>query len=92
MTTIHIASGDYTHGIVKRTLGKLNCGVYCECGQFVAFAVTESEMKGRVQYICDGPLIFICPFCASRQEFVARHLDEILLTESNKRRSPRLRE
>jgi hypothetical protein len=86
-TTINIAAGDYTHGIQKRALNKLNIGFYCDCGEFVAFAVTEQKMKGQVGFAGDGPIQFICPFCHESQTRVVTQFHEIVLTEANKRKS-----
>jgi hypothetical protein len=45
VATINIAAGDYTQGIQKRRLNKLNIGFYCDCGEFVVFAVSEPNTK-----------------------------------------------
>jgi hypothetical protein len=89
MDTIHIAAGDYTQGLKKRQIGKLNVGVYCKCGEFIAFAVTDPRMKGKVALACDGPLSFSCPFCHDLQKAVVTEFQELILTEGNKRRSAR---
>jgi hypothetical protein len=87
-TTINIASGDYTHGIQKRDLRKLNIGFYCDCGEFVAFAVTEPRLEKEIAFACDGPLLFLCPFCQEMQKRVVTEFHTLVLTEANKRRPP----
>jgi hypothetical protein len=87
--TIHIATGDYTSGIQKRTLGKLNISFYCDCGEFVAFAVTDPRAAKRVAFACDGPIQFSCPFCDRQQKRLVTEFHELVLTEHNKRRPAR---
>lgn len=87
VTNIHIAAGDYTHGIQKRALGKLNIGTYCDCGEFVAFAVTDPLVAKEVAFSCDGPLSFTCPFCKQMQKRVVTEFQNIVLTEGNKRKA-----
>jgi hypothetical protein len=87
VTTINIGAGDYTGGIQKRTIGKLNVGVYCDCGEFIAFAVTEPRVMDQVAISCDGPIEFTCPFCKQIQKRVVTQFENVLLTEGNKRKS-----
>jgi hypothetical protein len=89
VTTINIATGDYTSGIQKRTLGKLNIGVYCDCGEFVAFAVTDTQLANQIALACDGPILFSCPFCHQQQKRVVTEFQNVVLTEGNKRRLAR---
>jgi hypothetical protein len=89
VTTIQIAAGDYTSGIQKRALGKLNIGFYCDCGEFVAFAVTEPGPGKEVAFGCDGPILFSCPFCQQQQKRVVTEFHSLVLTEGNKRRPAR---
>jgi hypothetical protein len=88
-TTIHLASGDYTSSIVKRTLGKLNIGFYCDCGEFIAVSVTEPYMAEQLTFACDGPLQLTCPFCGTSQTRVVTQFEKLILTERNKRSAPR---
>jgi hypothetical protein len=88
VTTINIAAGDYTSGIQKRTLGKLNIGFYCDCGEFIAFAVTEPRLENEVAFACDGPILFSCPFCHRQQKRVVTEFQSLVLMEGNKRRPP----
>jgi hypothetical protein len=85
VATINIAAGDYTHAIQRRAIGKLNIGFYCDCGQFVAFAVTEQNLP-PVAYACDGPIEFACPFCGQRQKRVVSEFQTLILTEGNKQK------
>ena len=84
MATIHIGAGDYTQGIQKRTLGKRNIGFYCDCGEFVAFAVTDPKVMD-VSLAADGPIQFSCPFCHAHQQRMVNEIHSLILTEGNKR-------
>jgi hypothetical protein len=88
--TIHIAAGDYTSSLVKRRLGWINAGFYCDnCGEFVAMTVTapKNEHKVRdVQFACDGPIQFSCPFCQHSQKRIVSEIHHMMLTEGNKRK------
>jgi hypothetical protein len=88
VTNIIIAAGDYSHGIQKRKLGKLNYGTYCECGEFVAFVVyPDPKIADEVAFACDGPISFSCPFCRNMQKRVVTEFESIVLTEGNKRKA-----
>lgn len=95
-TTIQIAAGDYTHGIVKRQLGRINIGFYCDkCSEFIALAVSKPENEHatkEIQFACDGALQFSCPFCQHHQKHVVSEFQTLRLTEGKKRKSPQARE
>lgn len=91
-TNVNIASGDYTHALQKRQLGKFNIGFYCtNCTEFVAVVVQDAGMADRLKKevtLVGGPISFVCPFCQHRQERELSEAAQIVLTEGNKRRPP----
>lgn len=91
MPRINLAANpDHPYATVKRQLGKLNSGLYCEnCAQFFALAVVPARPgMPNVEYVADGPLLFECPFCDHRQMRTASEIANIILTEGNRRRPP----
>lgn len=90
--TINWRAGDHSHAIQKRQLGRINVGFYCEgCGEFIAFSVVPPHREDKVahvQYACDGPISFACPFCILAQDRLVSQLETVRLTEGNKRRPP----
>jgi hypothetical protein len=88
VNTVNIAAGDYTSGIQKRQIGKRNIGFYCDCGEFVAFGVTDPRASNQIAFACDGPIEFLCPFCNQKQKRIVSEFKDLILTEGNKRIRP----
>jgi ribosomal protein L44E len=86
---IEIAPGDYTHSIRPRQRGKLNLGVYCQrCGEFITLAVSQRDQTANgIGFACDGEIRMTCPHCDNITKHVVSDFVNVVLSESNERRS-----
>lgn len=86
--TLMLSKKDTPHETVKRKLGALNVGLYCEhCGEFFALAVLHPQQESQdIGYGSDGPVLFRCPMCEQNQFREASQIQTVRLSESNKRR------
>ena len=87
-TKINIsADGTKPHATQKRRLGKRNIGLYCEaCSEFFAVAVLPDGPTPPFEIVSDGIPLFECPMCRHQQRRQTSEIEQIVLTESNKRR------
>jgi hypothetical protein len=78
------------HATVKRQIGKLNIGFYCEkCSEFFALMVVERRHEHvPVEFVADAPQPFECPFCHHHQMREVSEFLRVHLTEGNKRKPP----
>jgi hypothetical protein len=88
MPKLHMGSTNKPYPSVKRRLGIMNAGLYCnKCGEFIAIAIFPPENpKLEIEFISDGPLLFDCPFCHQPQSRQASEIVQLLLKESNRRK------
>jgi hypothetical protein len=88
MPRLHITSTDKPYPTVKRRLGIMNAGLYCDkCPEFFAIAIFPPEhSKPDLEFISDGPLLFVCPFCQQTQSRQASDIVQLTLRESTRRK------
>ena len=89
MPRIHLATNPgEPYRAVKRKMGKLNAGLYCEqCPEFFALAVVPKAAEHvPVEIVADGLILFECPFCKARQARDVSEIVQIRLTALNKRK------
>jgi hypothetical protein len=88
MPKLHMASTDKPYPTVKRRLGIMNAGLYCDkCEEFFAIAIFPPEHpKQEIEFISDGPLLFDCPFCHQQESRQASEIVQFSLKESNRRK------
>jgi hypothetical protein len=70
---------------VRRQLEAVNTGLYCRCGEFIAFAVTRGERWVELEFVADQPILILCPICGSEDRRRAEDIVQLLLTEANVR-------
>ena len=71
---------------VPRQVGDINVGLYCRCGEFVAFAINKCEPVIEYEFIADEPVPVLCPFCGNMDHRRAEEITQLVLTEANIRR------
>jgi hypothetical protein len=84
------AEGNTPYQTVKRQLGSLNQGLYCnDCSEFFALSIIEKgkeQIADLVEIKSDGKPLFECPFCHARQRREVSEIGYVQLTERNKQR------
>lgn len=84
---IHITAFDEPMASVKRRPGAFNVGIYCRCGEFVAFSAAKPGQEAvEVEFAATQPILVICPFCKMVEHRRVEELHQLLLTRKNKRR------
>lgn len=71
---------------IRRQVGATNVGIYCRCGEFIAFAVIRGEPAFEYEFTADQPVPVLCPFCGSKDHRRAEEITQLTLTEAKLRR------
>jgi hypothetical protein len=83
---IRITAFDKPMPTLRRQLGAINTGLYCRCGEFIAFSVTRGERWVELEFIADQPILVICPTCGLKDHRRAQDIVQLMLKEENVRR------
>jgi hypothetical protein len=83
---IKITAFDRPMPTVRRQVAATNVGVYCRCGEFIAFAVSRGEPTVEYELVADQPVPVLCPFCGSKDHRSAEEITQVVLTEETLRR------
>jgi len=57
-----------------RQVAATNVGIYCRCGEFVAFSVMSGESAVELEVMADQPVPVLCPYCGTKEQ---RHAEDI---------------
>jgi len=82
---IKITAVDRPMPTVRRQVAATNTGLYCRCGEVIAFAVTRGLPEIELEFIADQPIPVLCPFCGSKDHRRAEEIMQLVLTEENLR-------
>jgi hypothetical protein len=82
---IKITDFDRPMPTLRRQVGAMNVGLYCRCGEFIAFAITRGEPAVEYEFVADQPMPVACPFCGSKDHRRAEEITQLVLTEENLR-------
>ena len=83
---IKITAFDRPMPTVRRQVTATNVGIYCRCGEFIAFSVTRGEPVVELEFIADQLVLVLCPFCGSKEHRHAENIVQLVLDEANLRR------
>jgi hypothetical protein len=87
---IHITTFDEPVSIQVRRVGVVNFGLYCRCGEFIAFSVSEPRQPPlNVEFAAEHPVLVRCPFCQTEERRQVHQIMRVRLTEANRRRHDR---
>jgi hypothetical protein len=83
---IHITTVDEPLPIQVRRAGVVNFGLYCRCGEFIAFSVSEPRQPPlNVEFAAEHPVLVRCPFCQQEERRQVHQIMRLPLTEANRR-------
>ena len=83
---IKITAFDRPMPTVRRQVAATNFGIYCRCGEFVAFSVVRGEPVVELEFIADQPVPILCPYCRNKEHWDAEGIVQLVLDEANLRR------
>ena len=83
---VKITAFDRPMPTVRRQEAATNVGIYCRCGEFVAFSVMRGEPAVELEFIADQPVPVLCPYCGSKEQRHAEDIVQLVLNETNLRR------
>jgi hypothetical protein len=84
---IHITAFDEPVASVRRQQGAVNVGIYCRCGEFVAFSTAKpGQAAVDVEFTAAQPILIVCPYCRAIEHRHVEEIHQLLLTKRNKRR------
>ena len=87
---IHITTFDEPLPTQVRQVGVVNFGLYCRCGEFIAFSVSEPRHAPlNVEFAAEQPILVRCPYCQGEERRQVHQIMRIRLTEQNRRRLDR---
>ena len=83
---IHITSVDEPLPTQTRRVGVVNFGLYCRCGEFIAFSVSEPRQPPlNIKFEAERPILIKCPFCQLEEHRQVHQIRRVRLTEQNRR-------
>ena len=83
---IKITAFDRPMPTVRRQVAAMNIGIYCACGEFIAFSIAMGEPAVELKLIADRPVLVMCPFCGNKEHRNAEDIVQLVLDEENLQR------
>jgi len=80
---IRITDFDRPMPTIRRQVGVTNVGIYCRCGEFIAFAVLVGRPEVEYKFRADRSIPVACPFCGKLDHRRADEIVQLVLIDTN---------